>query len=81
MAGEQVGNINVGPEPFFEVINVEQLARRWQVPASWIREQTRNRASDRIPHVRLGRYVRFCWGSPALDKWFVRRQVGVKREP
>jgi hypothetical protein len=61
---------------FFEVIDAPELAKRWKVPASWVREQCRSRALDPIPHIQLGRYVRFSWGSPALNEWWMRRQVG-----
>jgi excisionase family DNA binding protein len=41
------------------------------VPASWVLAQARD---DRIPHVRLGRYVRF---DPAeLDSWWRARARG-----
>ena len=45
----------------FEVINSAELASRWQVPESWIRNHTRacTPKEDRIPCLRLGRYVRF----------------------
>ena len=60
--------------PFFEVLTAKDLAARWRVPESWIREQTRSRSADPIPHVRLGRYVRFSWASPELASWWKRRQ-------
>jgi hypothetical protein len=56
--------------PPFEVIDAIELAKRWAVPASWIREQVRSRATNPIPHVRLGRYVRFEWWSPELGRWW-----------
>jgi hypothetical protein len=62
--------------PFFEVIDSEELAKRWKVPSSWVREGCRSRATDQIPHVKLGRYIRFSWGSPELTAWWNRRQVG-----
>jgi len=46
-------------KPSYEVVDAIELAQRWRVPVSWIREQTRDRASDPLPCVRLGRYVRF----------------------
>ena len=58
----------------FELIDAPELARRWSLPASWIREQTRSRSVDPIPHLRLGRYVRFEWGSPELEKWLTKRR-------
>jgi hypothetical protein len=58
----------------FEVIDAVELANRWRVPASWIREQTRQRAVDPLPCVRLGRYVRFEWESPKLVAWWDKRR-------
>jgi hypothetical protein len=59
-----------------ELIDSAQLAARWQVPESWIRSHTRNRTAkeDRIPCLRLGRYVRFRWGSPELEAWLAKRR-------
>lgn len=61
MRGEQSEHNKTAGGPFFEVLTAEELAQRWRVPESWIREQVRSRCSDPIPHVRLGRYVRFSW--------------------
>lgn len=38
------------------LIDTDQAAELLGVPASWIRTETRH---ERIPHVRLGKYVRF----------------------
>ncbi len=35
----------------FEIIDSRKLAKRWCVPESWIRDRTRSRTSDTIPHV------------------------------
>jgi hypothetical protein len=59
---------------FFEVIDAGELASRWRIPKSWILEQTRTRAIEPIPCVRLGRYVRFEWNSPALLRWWEKRR-------
>ena len=59
---------------FYEVITSEELAARWRVPPSWIREQTRRRCVDPLPCLRFGRYVRFQWTSPDLEAWLKRRQ-------
>lgn len=56
------------------MVDAIELAQRWRVPVSWIREQTRNRASDPLPCVRLGRYIRFEWGSPKLAEWWNHRR-------
>ncbi len=59
----------------YEFIDCGELARRWDVPVSWIRDQVRRRAEDPLPHVSLGKYVRFLWGSPELQAWVERRIV------
>jgi hypothetical protein len=59
----------------YEFIDSRELARRLTVPASWIRDQVRARSEDPLPHVNLGKYVRFLWGSPALELWIRRRIV------
>ena len=61
----------VGP---CEVIDAAELATRWNLPESWIREQTRTRACDPLPCIRFGRYVRFEWDSPQLAAWYARRR-------
>lgn len=63
----------------FELLNAEQLAKRLNLPVSWIREMTRSRTSDPIPHLRFGRYVRFRWGAPELAEWISRRMRGGKQ--
>lgn len=59
-----------------EVIDSAELAARWRVPESWIRNHTRARTpkEERIPCVRLGRYVRFEWGSPRLADWLEKKR-------
>lgn len=59
----------------YEFVDSHELARRLAVPTSWIREQVRSRSEDPLPHVHLGKYVRFLWGSPDLEEWVSRRIV------
>lgn len=59
----------------YEFIDSRELARRLTVPQSWIRDQVRARSQDPLPHVNLGKYVRFLWGSPALEIWIQRHIV------
>lgn len=63
----------------FELLTAEQLAVRLNLPESWVREMTRSRTSDPIPHLRFGRYVRFQWGAPQLADWIGRRMRGGKQ--
>jgi hypothetical protein len=57
-----------------EIIDSKELARRWRVPPTWIGQQVRSSAVDPIPHVKLGKYVRFEWGSEALEGWWDARR-------
>jgi hypothetical protein len=59
------------------LIDSAELARRLQVPESWVRNRTRARTpkEERIPCVRLGRYVRFCWDSRSLQAWIGGRMA------
>jgi hypothetical protein len=75
MRGEHLGSEKPPLDRGFELLTAVELAERLRVPVSWIREQTRSRSlnDDPLPHLRLGRYVRFQWGSPELDAWLNRR--------
>jgi predicted DNA-binding transcriptional regulator AlpA len=44
-----------------KLIDAAAVAAMLGVPETWVREHTRQRcpAEQRIPHVRLGKYVRF----------------------
>lgn len=59
----------------YQFIDSAELALRWGIPESWVREHVRSRSPDPIPHVRFGKYVRFRWGSPELEEWAQRRIV------
>ena len=41
------------------LLTVEELAERLQVPKSWIYGQTRQTNSGAIPRIRVGKYLRF----------------------
>jgi excisionase family DNA binding protein len=60
------------------LVDAQAVADRLGVPVSWVREQVRSGA---IPHVRLGRYVRFDLGD--VDGWLEKckrpgRQVAFR---
>jgi hypothetical protein len=59
----------------YEFIDSKDLALRWNLPESWVREQVRTRSADPLPHIRFGKYVRFRWGSSELEDWAERRIV------
>jgi hypothetical protein len=62
----------------FEIIDALELAKRWKVPDSWVRSYARERTprDQRIPHLQFGRYIRFEWGSQALESWLDRHREG-----
>jgi hypothetical protein len=59
-----------------EIINSNELAARLGVPPSWVRNRTRGNTpiEERIPCMRLGKYVRFEWLSPELERWLAERR-------
>jgi len=63
-----------------EVIDSAELAKRLNVPETWVRSRTNaKRTRDPIPHFRLGRYVRFPWGSEELREWLDHQLVSANR--
>lgn len=60
--------------PEVEIIDARELARRWAVPEGWIRRHSWDCQSDPIPHVKLGKWVRYEWNSAALGRWFSERR-------
>ena len=57
-----------------ELLTVEDVAALLRVSKSWVYEHTRSRnipRSDRLPHVKLGKYVRF---EPRAVRAFIEKQ-------
>ena len=42
-----------------ELLTVDDVAAFLRVPKSWVYERTRRRGIERLPHVKLGKYLRF----------------------
>jgi hypothetical protein len=40
-------------------MDVAEIARVLHVPVSWIYGRTRRRGKEQIPHIKLGKYLRF----------------------
>jgi excisionase family DNA binding protein len=55
-------------------LDAEQAGQLLNVPSSWVLAQARQ---DRIPHIRLGRYVRF--DGAELEDWWHARARGPGR--
>lgn len=59
------------PQP---LLDAEQAAALLNVPKTWVLAEAR---ANRIPHVRLGRYVRFV--GDELETWWLSRANGPWR--
>ncbi|HEY2932336.1 MAG TPA: helix-turn-helix domain-containing protein [Acidobacteriota bacterium] len=55
---------------------ISDLAAHLQVARSWIYHRTRKCSSDAIPHIRLGKYVRFDPESESFRQWLENHKVG-----
>ena len=56
--GASASAVATAPRLIEPLIDVSEVARRLNVPRSWVYERTRRRS---IPHVRVGKYIRFRW--------------------
>jgi excisionase family DNA binding protein len=56
------------------LMRAEEAAEQLGVPKSWVLAEAR---ADRIPHVRLGKYVRF--DPRELEVWWRSRARGPRR--
>jgi hypothetical protein len=57
------------------LIGPQTLADRWDVPISWVYMKCRTRD---LPHLKLGRYLRFDWDE--LQGWVAQHRRDVKTE-
>jgi excisionase family DNA binding protein len=60
--------------PLSPLLDATEAGRLLSVPASWVLAEAR---ANRIPHVRLGRYVRFS--ADDLEEWWRARMRGPWR--
>lgn len=57
-----------------ELLTVAEISANMKVPVSWVYDRTRRRGTERIPHYKLGKYLRF---DPAEVKaWLSAMQRG-----
>ena len=55
----QIGGIMAANDWDCDLMDVAEIARVLHVPISWVYERTRRRGKERIPHIKLGKYLRF----------------------
>lgn len=55
------------------LLTVRQVAELLQVSPSWVYGRTRRRGRDQLPHLKLGKYVRF--DERAVQEFLEHRRV------
>ncbi len=60
MRSEKQGHVEVRVDEWnSDLMTVAEAARVLNVPVSWVYERTRRRGKEQIPHIKLGKYLRF----------------------
>jgi len=54
-----------------ELLTVSEIAAFLKVPISWVYERTRRRGIERLPHVKLGKYLRFSMSE--IKEWLQKQ--------
>jgi excisionase family DNA binding protein len=67
--GDLAEGVLESPPAASQLLVAEEVAHLLSVPVSWVREATR---AGRLPHIRLGRYVRY--ESESLTAWLGDQQ-------
>ncbi len=61
-----------------ELLTVEEVAQLLKVSRSWVYEHSRPQCAEPLPHVKLGKYLRF-YKEDVLDYLERRRQAETAR--
>jgi len=59
---DKTQTISAQPEESWEpeaLLTVHEVAQLLKVPVSWVYERTRRRGAEQLPHIKVGKYVRF----------------------
>lgn len=67
------GPMNHAPSTPDHLLDVKAAAELLNVPESWIYQHVRARAEERLPHFKLGKYIRFS--AKALTQWLEARHL------
>ncbi len=69
--GREDVEMNDTPATSDNLLDVKGAAELLNVPASWIYQHVRPRAKEKLPHFKLGKYIRFS--AKALKRWLDMR--------
>ena len=58
------------------LLTVEEVSDLFQLPRSWVYERTRRRGIERLPHLKLGKYLRF--EEKAVQEYLDRQRIGAR---
>jgi excisionase family DNA binding protein len=72
LVGAGAGVLEEGLGDGRQYMTAEDLAERWDVTLAWVYAETRAR---RIPHLRLGRYVRYRRST--IEAWEREKEEGA----
>jgi excisionase family DNA binding protein len=61
-------------EYLLELLTVDEIAAALRVSPSWVYERVRKRGKDKIPHLKIGKYLRFRLNEVRIwvDQWAAR---------
>jgi excisionase family DNA binding protein len=48
-----------GENDVFDLLTVTEIASALKVPVPWVYERTRRRGPEQMPHLKVGKYLRF----------------------
>jgi hypothetical protein len=65
----------VGDDSMPRYWGVKALAEHLGVKVSWIYDRTRRNGPEKIPHIKLGKYIRFDPESEAFRAWLATHEI------
>jgi len=72
------GPMTCPPSVSDRLLDVKEAAALLSVPESWIYQHVRARAGEKLPHFKLGKYIRFS--AKALMHWLETRHLGGEEQ-
>ena len=55
-----------------DLLTVQEVAKKLRVPVSWVYERTRRRGIEKMPHLKLGKYLRFRYSE--IHEWINKQR-------